>query len=121
MKTIKTLVIEEDGRLVMKEMIADYEGLSEELEGLIEPIYELEDKGIIIWGNEESKLMHKEAQCWIYNKQDIACGKLVFLQDDEDYKPLTNNQIEYVKAWWKKNRLDTVQRIVYTNAIANMF
>ncbi|MEG2380104.1 MAG: DUF3846 domain-containing protein [Oscillospiraceae bacterium] len=86
------------------------EGTLQELQklvgGKIECIYELDEKGITIWCNDESKLSQdSKPNFWIYERQDIVYGTAIFVgfgEEGEDIS-LTDEQSRDIFDYLKVN------------------
>lgn len=109
---------EEDEEVMFSKQKVDYDFLRETVNGYIEPVYELEDNGILIWGNEESKLIGCSPRFAIYDGRDIFCGPAIFINEkvDEDgesiYEDLTEKQIETIKEFYQSHKVDKNTEVI---------
>lgn len=108
---VTVMIAHEDGTFEATIEKVDYEFIRKTVGGYIEGIYELEEHGIMMWGNEESKLEHQEPNFFIYDKADVVCGTVLFVAETVDeegesiYTNLTMEQKEIIVDYYKKNKV----------------
>lgn len=94
----------------VKDIKIDLDALHEIVGGYIEAIYfdyDLDSQGIFAYANEEAKLKHLDCNFWLYDKQDVCCGDVIFLKDNGTGGEisLTDEDIELIKKFLEKSKM----------------
>lgn len=123
---MKVLVKRVNEETEVKEIELNLETLHELVDGYIEAIYlnkTLSNKGIFAYGNDNAKIEHKRCNFWLYKKQDVCCGDVVFLKDDGNGNEigLTDDDIELIKQFLKKAEITENEKLVINSLIMSDF
>ena len=123
---IKVAIKEPGKELEIKEISDDLETLQKIVGGMIESFYpmeNLEENGIVIFGNDEGKLNNPQSNFWLYNKQDCFCGTAIFFKDDEEggMDSLQENDILEIRKFLENNKMSERERLYMNNYIKGHF
>lgn len=111
MSDIKILVVNPMEGAEVKVIETGYEAIREELGGYLEHIVltnEMEEKGIVCYGDEEGKLKGLIPNMWCFNENygryDFISGKAIFVGDDGEGGDVSLNdeQIHLIKEYVNK-------------------
>lgn len=91
----------------VQNITGNLEDLQRLVGGLIECVYDLDSENISIWCNDEGKLFGLLPNIWIYDRQDLIVGTVVFTGNTEDGETigLTPEQQETVMQYIEKNNI----------------
>lgn len=94
---MKVVMVEPNKPAYVTEIWSDYKSLHNAVGGLIEPIYFLNERGVVMVGNEEAKLLGMAGNRRF--PEGIVAGPFFICGDDgEDFCSLTDEQCEkYVR------------------------
>ena len=127
MKEVLVAIAHEKEGLEFKTVEVNYDFLRTTVDGYIEGIYDLEDEGIMMCGNEESKLEKREPNLVLYEGLDFACGTVIFTNETVDeegesiYEDLTKAQVETIKVYYNANHIDGILKDMYANLLNTMY
>ena len=94
---MKVVMVEPNKPAYVTEIDNDYKSIHDTVGGLIEPIYFLRERGVVMVGNEEAKLLGMEGNRRF--EDGIVAGPFFICGDNgEDFRSLTDEQCEkYVR------------------------
>lgn len=87
------------------ELSGELKDLQKAVGGYIEGVYDLDQYNISMFCNDEGKMLPLEPCLWIYDKQDIIFGNVIFIGVDSEGADveLTDEQIKTVNDYVYKN------------------
>ena len=94
---MKVVMVEPNKPAYVTEIDNDYKSIHDTVGGLIDPIYFLHERGVVMVGNEEAKLLGMEGNRRF--EDGIVAGPFFICGDNgEDFRSLTDEQCEkYVR------------------------
>ena len=94
---MKVVMVEPNKPAYVTEIDNDYKSIHDTVGGLIAPIYFLHERGVVMVGNEEAKLLGMEGKRRF--EDGIVAGPFFICGDNgEDFRSLTDEQCEkYVR------------------------
>ena len=92
-------------RLETIELSGELDDLQKAVDGLIEGVYDLDQHNISMFCNDEGKFLKLEPCLWIYERQDVIFGNVVFIGVDDEGRDieLTEEQMQIVKEYVNTN------------------
>lgn len=104
---MNVIIKEPFGTPQVRNITGNLEDLQKLVGGCIECVYDLDSENISMWCNDEGKLFGLLPNIWIYDRQDILVGTVVFTGNTEDGKTigLTPEQQEAVMQYIDKNNI----------------
>lgn len=90
---MKIVMVEPNKPAYATEISGDYKSIHDAVGGLIEPIYFLDEQGVVMVGNEEAKLLGMEGNRRF--DEGIVAGPFIICGDNgEDFCSLSDEQCE---------------------------
>ncbi len=125
-KTVLVAVKKPNQPLKTMEIEDTLEVLQGIVEGYIEAIYpmeNLEDRSIVIFGNEEAKLRHIPSNFWLYEKKDCMCGTAIFFKEDEEGETISLEieDIQAITEYLEKNKMNAFEHEAINKYIKENF
>ena len=107
---MKVVIKQPNEDMEVKDITVNLKTLQDIVDGYIEGVYlgvKMAYKNIFAYGDDESKLKHKEPNFWLHNKRDVFCGTAIFTKENGfgEEIDLTDDDIKLIKEFLKENKI----------------